>query len=370
MRLDRYILVEWLKTLALVTGATFGVLMLQSLYNTVPELLEFRASAGRMLLYYAVLAPSYLSLVLPISVLVSLLYALGQLHRHNEITAMRAAGVGLFRATRLIWIVTAGLSGLLFYLNGSVIPWSVEESRLVRDNLRFAHQARTTGRGEEVGLVYRVAYDNPTTHRRWMIARFSEYSHRAFDIQLSELDENGRELRRFLAGEGFWDEITATWEFLHGREVLFDAATGNVTRIIAFAQRVFEDVHDNPEWMLLFEKKPSDLSFFELRRIIGSPHMAGHPRLDTYAVRYHALLAGTFSCLIATGLAIPFAVSGVRVNPAVGVSKSIALFALFFVLSFIGNQLGEQGAVEPWLAAWLPNAFMAGLAFWFMFRVR
>jgi lipopolysaccharide export system permease protein len=81
-------------------------------------------------------------------------------------------------------------------------------------------------------------------------------------------------------------------------------------------------------------------------------------------------MAGAFSCLIVAGLAVPFAVSGVRVNPAVGVSKSLALFFLYYLLATIGTMLGDQGAVPAWVAAWLPNGFMAAFAAWLMAGTR
>jgi lipopolysaccharide export system permease protein len=351
MRLDRYILVEWLKILGLAVGATFGVLVLAEFYDSVLVLLSEHAPAGRIALYYVVLAPSYLSLVLPISILISLLYVLGHLHRNNEIVAMRAAGIGLFRITRWILITATAFSGLLFYFNGSLIPWSVEHARLIRENLKFAHEAKAAGEEtESVGLVYNVGYDNRADGRRWMIARYSEYSNRAFGIQVSELDAHHRETRRVVAAEGFWDEVTHTWEFLRGREMHFNPETDEIVRPLSFDRRVFKEFDDDPAWMQMLDKDPTDLSFFELGQIITAPEVAGSPRLPAYAVRYHELLAGTFSCLIAAGLAIPFAV--------------------FYVLSFIGRQLGEQSTVGPALAAWLPNIFMAGLALFFLFRAR
>ena len=42
------------------------------------------------------------------------------------------------------------------------------------------------------------------------------------------------------------------------------------------------------------------------------------PKLATYAVRYYGLIADVLGPLIVIAIAIPFAVSGVRVNPAVG----------------------------------------------------
>lgn len=122
--------------------------------------------------------------------------------------------------------------------------------------------------------------------------------------------------------------------------------------------------------MLLLKDRPKDLSFFELSRIIAEPETDQNPRRLEYVVRYHTLLAGTFACFIVTAIAIPFAVSGVRVNPAVGVSKAISLFFLFYVLAEVGRQLGEQGVLAPALAAWLPNLVMIAIAGYFVSKVR
>jgi lipopolysaccharide export system permease protein len=62
--------------------------------------------------------------------------------------------------------------------------------------------------------------------------------------------------------------------------------------------------------------------------------------------------------------------SGVRVNPAVGVSKSIGLFLLYYVLNNFALSLAMKQVVTPEMAAWLPNLGMAGLAVWLFARMR
>ena len=74
--------------------------------------------------------------------------------------------------------------------------------------------------------------------------------------------------------------------------------------------------------------------------------------------------------LIVIAIAIPFAVSGVRVNPAVGVSKSIGLFFLYYLLSNFAASLATKQILDPMFAAWLPNVGMVGLALWFFSRLR
>ena len=62
--------------------------------------------------------------------------------------------------------------------------------------------------------------------------------------------------------------------------------------------------------------------------------------------------------------------SGVRVSPAVGVSKSIGLFFVYFILSGIATPLGGSGILDPAWAAIMPNLTMIGLATYFFGRMR
>jgi lipopolysaccharide export system permease protein len=58
------------------------------------------------------------------------------------------------------------------------------------------------------------------------------------------------------------------------------------------------------------------------------------------------------------------------VNPAVGVSKSLGLFILYYGLLKFANALGSRLVLEPVTAAWIPNLAMLGLGVWLFFRRR
>ena len=87
-------------------------------------------------------------------------------------------------------------------------------------------------------------------------------------------------------------------------------------------------------------------------------------------MRYYSLLADTLGPLIVIAIAIPFAVTGVRVNPAVGVSKSFGLFFLYYILTNIASSLATKNIVDPVVAAWLPNLGMITLAAWLFAKLR
>ena len=366
---DRYVFFEWLKIFALVLGAMFGLQMIVEIQDSFTDLLGYDASVGNILFYYVVKAPSFLTLSLPAAILVSILYALGIFHRNNEFLAFRAAGMSVPRITRTLWLAGWSLSVALWYLNASLIPWSVAASRKLWDNLEFKHQAETIG-SEKVGLVYNLAFDNRKENRMWFINRFSEYNHIGFGITVSLMDEDRHEIRRISAREGYFSEFDGFWIFREGRDSRYAAADGEMLRTLPFERLEAKELDDDPSLMLLFGERPKDLSFRELKKITKNFTVEEHPKVLDYQVHLQALMAGAASCLIVTGLAIPFAVSGVRVNPAVGVSKSIALFFGYYILTSVLNSLGKQEILSPEVAAWAPNVFMVILTYVLIRRVR
>lgn len=366
--LDRHILREWLRNLFLALGATLGLIIIQTLYDDLRDLLDRGASFTDTVMYLAIKTPSFFTVILPVVLLVSLLYSLGQLHRNNEIVAMRAAGMGLFRITRSIWVSGVILCAAMWWLNASIVPWSVEAARGLTDQLEFEFQAQNVAHSN-IGISRAVTFDNQRQGRVWLINRYSRFTERAYGVSISELDAERKEKTRLMAREATFDTDRQCWVFWDGRETWLDPETGDVTRTVAFTEKVKPHYTEDPSLMLIFDLKPSRLSFFELQKIIDYFRVEENPKITRYAVRYYGLLADTLAPLIIIAIAIPFAVTGVRVNPAVGVSKSIGLFLLYFVVLRVATVLGTRGVMDPMAAAWLPNlAMMAVGAYVFVAR--
>lgn len=373
---DRHLLREWLQILGLVLAATCGLLLLQVLYDDFRGLRELGAKGAVFWTYVGVTLPSFLTVVLPLALLVSVLYVLGKFHRANEITAMRAAGMGFARLTAPIWFVGVLCCGLAWWLNTTVVPWSVERSREIRDELQILKESASLP-PDRVGAVYSVAFDNRLARRMWFFNRYSRYTSggqyplgRGFGVSVSELDPRRREISRLVAAEGWFDPARRGWEFRSGRDLTFNPETGELIGSVPFAEKSMPRYREDPELMLLIDRKPSHLSIHELRELITHLETEGSPKVIGYAVRYHALIAAALGPLIVIAIAIPFSVTGVRVNPAVGVSKSIGLFFLYYLLMNLGTTLATKRLIDPVTAAWLPNGGMALLAGWLFARMR
>src|SRR5580700_2807762 len=121
-----------------------GLLLVQVMFNDFRDLRDAGAGARDLAIYLIVTVPSFLALTLPIVLLVSTLFVLGKFHKNNELTAMRAAGVGFGRLMAPIWVVGLLCCGLSWWLNSSVVPRSVERARVMMESLQFKKQAQSS----------------------------------------------------------------------------------------------------------------------------------------------------------------------------------------------------------------------------------
>ena len=336
---DRYVLGEWIKIFILVLAAILGLQLLGEVQDSFADLLEFDATFGTIIFYYTILFPSFLTISLPVAVLVSILYALGHLHANNELVAFRSAGMSVFRVTRSIWYSGVLMSILLWFLNASLIPWSVEQSRIIWDNLELEFQAKTIDE-DKVGVVKNLSFDNRKESRMWFMNRFSRYTNEGYGIRLAFMDDDRLLIRQVLAKSGYYDDIDKHWVVEEGVDNLYATEGedfGELIRAKPFDRLVLEDIDDDPNLMMLLDKRPQDLSYIELKTITENFERGDNVKILAYQARLHALMASAASCLIVVGIAIPFAISGVRVNPAVGVSKSLGLFIGYFILASVNR---------------------------------
>lgn len=370
MLIDRYIFTEWLKVFCLVLGVTLGLLLLGDIYDSLPDLLGLGASSEELIRYYLVSIPSRLPLLIPITLLLSVLFSLGLLHRNHEITALRTAGSSLFRITRSLWLLGILFSGLTFLLQGTWVPWSVEESNRIEDQLNFRFQQQSQNE-EDAGMAWSVSFDNRNENRLWFMNRFSLQTLQGYGVTVSLLDDNRREAQRIIAREAYYDYLGhQAWIFREGRLLTFKPDSREWIGSEPFDVRMFPEIQEDPQLMLALIKTPKDLSLRELRLLLDQLPSEDQPYRNSYLTRFSAIWASTITSLMAIALAIPFAVRGVRVNPAVNISKAIILFFCYYFLTNFFLLMGERGIFPHLVAAWTPNVVGILVAIWLLDRER
>lgn len=367
--LDRYLLAEWAKVFTLCLLALGGIQILSVLYNYAPDFLAWDSDVITVLEFLALRSFGGVHLLVPISLLLSVIYVLGSLNRSSELAAIRAAGVGMWRLTAPLWAVGFVSAALLALAGAFLVPDAMEAEREILEREQFRALRSQGVVAATAGNAEFVSFENARARRLWLIARLGVTAGQAFEVTVHGFDPSGREVRTITARFAEFKESGGRWRwtFRDGRDLRFDPATGSLVAQPRFTVLTPEEFDEDPEVMVLAAKDPDRLSFREVSRYVEHAGERGTAHQSAYVMRYHTILSAPAVCLVVIAVAIPFSVTGGRVSPMVGVAKTFGLFLGFYFLSSVCRAYGESGAIPPVLAAWLPATLVA---IWALPRLR
>ena len=124
--LTRYIIKEFLKPL-IFSALAFGIIVLISeFFRELHFYMENHANFLYVIEYLICNLPWWIIQVLPISVLLSVLFSLSALARHNEITAIKSAGINLWRILFILFICGLFIGLFETILREKIIPITVQ----------------------------------------------------------------------------------------------------------------------------------------------------------------------------------------------------------------------------------------------------
>ena len=120
--LDRYLIRGFVWPLAYCSIFFSFLFIVIDGFNNLDEFLRRGVSLNIILSYYVYMLPAILVQVIPISILVSILYILGSLSKHNEIMALKASGISAFQILLPYLFMGMLMSFALFLVNETLVP--------------------------------------------------------------------------------------------------------------------------------------------------------------------------------------------------------------------------------------------------------
>jgi lipopolysaccharide export system permease protein len=369
--LDRYLLRELLVPLGYCLVGFLLIWVAQDLINELNGLQEKKLHAADIARYYLVKTPEFLVMVLPIALLLALLYALTNHARHNEITAMRAAGVSLWRLCLPYLGVGLLASGAVFWLNEYFVPQSADMADEIR-NSRTPPPGGATNRDK----ISNLGIHNSRDGRDWIIGSYDTRTGEMIrPVVVSRLGDGSHiELR---ASRGL--RLKEIWTFFdvleYKRPNQPDALPVLIIKTNILAKLEFTET---PEQIKSEIQLTSGNSLSKAKRAdIPIAVILNYLRLHPYPAQAAALytklagrMATPWTCLVVVLIAIPFGASSGRRNVFVGVASSILICFAYFVLQQVSLAAGAGGRLPPWLAGWLPNMAFGAAGLVMTARVR
>jgi lipopolysaccharide export system permease protein len=366
--LDRYLLRELLVPFAYCLG---GFLIFYVAFDLIFEINRFQE--GHLFFldvveYYIVTLPEILSdQVIPVSLLLACLYALTNHSRYNELTAMRAAGVGLWRLS-LPYLAVGIIGGLaVFALNELWVPRAADTSKGILE--------RRKNPGQDRNWTGRLDFHNEGDRRHWNITHFNRSTSEMAGPTVTWETPDGSTHMVFAKRAIYTNDL---WRFYYVER--WDRAVGDaaIQSSNAFLDIPFSETPVSIRTEIKVSAltpteaaKGPQLSIRELHTYFRwHPHLDREKRWPSLMTQLQGRIAAPFTCLAVVLIALPFGARSGRHNVFVGVAGSIFICFAYFILQRVSIGLGVGGYLPPVLAAWLPNILFGGAGIVLMSRVR
>ena len=287
----------------------------------------------------------------PPAVLLATVLSLAGLARTNELTAIFSIGVSLRRLVLLLITLVFMISCMILVLEDRILPlmykkrtnyhWHVMRNR--PDFFLDIKQDKIWYRSKNLIYNLRLFDQNTKTIHGMAVYSFDE------DFNLVEVVEAERA------------EFTKTgWKLRTGTVTVFSQEDP-----FPLTQKFKEKelvITETPKDFQEIEKEVEGLRLKELYRYIERTGQAGADT-KSYLVKFHSKISLAFIPIVMCFLGIPFSIKSRREG---GMAKDLGLclaVTFFYWLFYsIGLSLGTNGALPPWLAAWLPSLIFAAAA--------
>ncbi|MGD8278334.1 MAG: LptF/LptG family permease [Gemmatimonadota bacterium] len=354
--LDRYIAREFMRLFLLFSLAAPILFVLGHWTDNLDTYSEKAIPLGAVALGYVYMLPQFILWSFPIASLIATVFTVGAMTRHSEMAAAKAGGISFYRATLILPTM-----GLILAVAGAglteVVPLGIRRAAELHGEKRGFRNVRND-------FVYRGEDGNVYGIRRIDVA-----SGRISSLTMeNEGDGETTPTLHTFAREAVWDSTTRRWTLHDGRFRVF--APDQPERLFNFDQMIPTKLRETPEELLAEPKDPEEMRYAEINRFIqsrersgGEPFKLMFSRSEKFAIPAATLIVILFGAPLLSG-------ATARSGPAYGIGVSLGITIVYLMMFRLAQAVGATGAIQPDLAAWIPNMIFAAGAIVLNFRVK
>jgi lipopolysaccharide export system permease protein len=353
--LARQIIVPLLSTLVLAAM----LLLMDKMLRLFDFVVEQGGPVGVVWRMLANLIPEYLSLGIPIGLMLGILLAFRRLAMSSELDVLRGVGWSYGRLLRVPYVFAIVLAVLNLAIVGFVQP----KARYAYEGLRFELRSGALGASIKVGEFSKLGKN--------MTLRVEKSANGGRDLTgifVMARSGDGKSLAvtadhgTFLATD---DPDTIIFRLSNG-VLVHDAPGFRTPRVLSF---VGHDLPIDLPKMEAFRARgegDTELTIPELIKVNLTDGTAPALRNQVRA-NFHFRMVEVATMLLLPLLAVSFAVPPKRSSSALGVFLSVVTIVTYHKVNQYAEALGALGKIDPAIASWTPFVIFAGITWW-MYR--
>ncbi len=297
----------------------------------------------------------------PFAALFATMLAMGRLAGDNELNALRTSGITLLRICRTPALLGIGIFLVSYFINEYVTPASVDLStrtfyQIVYHTSTLPIEPQIFRKDPDTQTVFYVTQVAPDTKTMQGVMIFrpnrTNYFQEVVTAQKAHVEggtlvlENG--VRAKFNSKGVSDEQYTFKTFSVGLPLAETAAQ--------FVSSVNSDPYATNSKGLAAQVKS-----LQAQGVGGSA-------LGAMQINLANKLAYPAAALIGVLIALPLAIRFGSKGRTLGITLSIMTFFMYYIMTAIASAFGRNGAINPYLAAWLPNVLTGSTGVFLLWR--
>ncbi len=358
--LDIYVIRGWIFYFAVLLLTFTGVYLIFDFFQLLGDIVRNTVPARVVLNYYWFLLPQVVYLMLPLSILVATLVNFGLLTKTNQVTAIKSAGISLYRLSVPVLSVAALLSVGMFFFGDRVLPETNQRQNALRNEIK----------GKPAQTFYRP-------DRQWIFGSSSRiYNYTFFDsdqnvfanLSVFEFDPVTFHMtRRLQAARAFWEPSIHGWILENGWARNF--SDDRVTNYMPFSVATFRELTEEPAYFKKEVRPSEQMSALELRRYISDLKQSGFD-VVRLSVQFYRKFSFPLIAFVVTLIGIPFSFTMGGKGALTGIALSIGIAIIYWSTSSLFEVMGNLSQLPPVLAAWSPDILFGLAGAYLLLRIK
>jgi lipopolysaccharide export system permease protein len=350
--LDKYLVKQFLGSIFFGLLAFTLIFVIIDMMENLDDFIDQNVASHIILQYYLVFTPEIIRLMIPVSVLLASLFTAGKMANLNELTAIKAGGVSLYRFM-LPFVVTAFvISVVTVYVGGYLVPMANKHKVFIEQNYM------------KKGLVYFGSniFFQDTKDRIVTINYFDVQNNLAREVSIQEFNPNDktRLVGRIDAFTMSYDTTKKVWTLHSVTKRSFSDSTETLER---FASLEFKGLNFKPEDIIKKQRKPEEMSLAELSDFAEEQKRTGNDP-TSILIEYQSRIAFAFSSVVVVLFGLPISANRRRGGLAIQFGINLLITFVYLVFMKISQAFGKNGVLDPFITAWIANLiFLVGALF-------
>ena len=341
-KLDNYIIGQFISNFLLSIFAFIIIFLLVDLIDRLDKFIDTEMPSNDIFNYYMLTIPWFISISMPMGLLLSTVFTMGVLQKRNELTAIKASGVSIKRIGNSLLLIGVLFSILLFYFDNNIVTQSMHKRTELEDRY-FKKNKNSIARKQN---IHRQISDNNVL----TINKYNFKKNTAHNISILSFNNNEL-ITRIDAKKMFWDNQINSWKIPYYTKRNFN---NNSMNFASINNDTVLNVNFTPIDLIKESVKPEEMNYFELNDFVKKIKSNGLKE-PKWEVNLHFKSAFACSSFLMILFGLSLSVSKPRSNIGIGIGISIFTIFIYYATLKFGQALGYKGIINPFMSVWNAN---------------